>query len=151
MICILRTTHICCTFLCMIMKFACLAHGYKTYIPLQGEISRGPNVNPLQSNATLATQHGLCGPNASQWNIVCIWDSRLGFEFGICVGHLDFMLFVSISFVLGSQCKRNYWYVIYKGTKGGTLRLCWEAFLVDMIFFQKCISEIGNTVNDVWC
>ena len=35
-----------------------------------------------------------CGPNTSRWNIG---------GFGDGVGHVDFMLFVSISFALGSQ------------------------------------------------
>ena len=38
-------------------------------------------------------------PNMSQWNIGGIGSSGVG----ACVGHVDFMLFVSISFALGSQ------------------------------------------------
>ena len=34
-------------------------------------------------------------PNASQWNIGCVW-------------HVHFMLFVSISFALGTQRERNF-------------------------------------------
>ena len=38
-------------------------------------------------------------PNASQWNIGCVGSPGVGTR----VGHVHFMLFVSISFVLGSQ------------------------------------------------
>ena len=38
-------------------------------------------------------------PNASQWNIGCVGSPRVG----VRVGHVHFMLFVSISFALGSQ------------------------------------------------
>ena len=31
-------------------------------------------------------------------------------HFGVCISHVDFMLFVSISFALGSQRKRNSWW-----------------------------------------
>ena len=43
-------------------------------------------------------------PNASQWNIGCF-----GYQTqNLRVGHVHFMLFVSISFALGSQCKRSF-------------------------------------------
>ena len=43
-------------------------------------------------------------PNASQWNKGCI-----GFKTQfLCVGHVHFMLFVSISFTLGSKRKRSF-------------------------------------------
>ena len=52
----------------------------------------------------LNLRHPTQNPNASQWNIGCI-----GFQTqNSCVGHLHFMLFVSISFALGSQHKRSF-------------------------------------------
>ena len=42
-------------------------------------------------------------PNASQWNIDCVGSPGIGAQ----VGHV-YMLFVSISFALGSQRKRNF-------------------------------------------
>ena len=42
----------------------------------------------------------------SRWNIGCVGSPR----FGARVGHVDFMLFVSISFALGSQCERGFWW-----------------------------------------
>ena len=47
---------------------------------LVSEKPRGPNANP-------------CGPNASRWNIGCFGYPCIGTH----VGHVDFMLFVSIS------------------------------------------------------
>ena len=46
----------------------------------------------------------LGGPNASQFNIGCIGSRGVGF----CVVHVHFMLFVSISFVLGNQFPVEY-------------------------------------------
>ena len=43
-------------------------------------------------------------PNASQWNIGCVGSPGIG----ACVGHVDFMMFVSISFALGSQHKCSF-------------------------------------------
>ena len=43
-------------------------------------------------------------PNASQWNIGCVGTPGVGTH----VGHVHFILFVSISFALGSQCKRGF-------------------------------------------
>ena len=45
-------------------------------------------------------------PKASRWNIrrdasLCI---------GACVGHVHFMSFLSISFALGSQRERDFWW-----------------------------------------
>ena len=45
-----------------------------------------------------------CDPNATRRNIGRVGSSRIG----ACVGHVDFMLFVSISFALGSKRKRNF-------------------------------------------
>ena len=43
-------------------------------------------------------------PNASQWNIGCV-----GYQTQkLRIGHVHFMLFVSISFALGSQRKRSF-------------------------------------------
>ena len=47
------------------------------------------------------SRHPTQNPNASQWNIGCV-----GFQTqNSCVGHVHFILFVSISFALGSQRK----------------------------------------------
>ena len=49
-------------------------------------------------------RHPMQNPNASQWNIGCA-----GFQTQIfCVGHVNFILFVSISFALGSQRKHSF-------------------------------------------
>ena len=43
-------------------------------------------------------------PNASQWNIARVGSPGIGAR----VGHVHFMLFVSISFALGSQCEHRF-------------------------------------------
>ena len=50
------------------------------------------NAKPYRPNTT---------PNSNQWNIGGVGSSGIGAD----VGHVHFMLFVSISFALGSQCK----------------------------------------------
>ena len=65
-------------------------------------------------------------PNASRWNIGHVGASR----FAACVGHVDFMLFVSISFTLGSQHKSNFW---------------WNMGIINsvkVIIFCKCVPLI---------
>ena len=48
--------------------------------------------------------HPMQNPNASQWNI-----GRVGFQTqNTCVGHVHFILFVSILFALGSQRKHSF-------------------------------------------
>ena len=42
-------------------------------------------------------------PNPSQWNIGCVGSPGVG----ACIGHVHFMLFVSISFALGSSFQWN--------------------------------------------
>ena len=61
-------------------------------------------------------------PNASQWNIGCV-----GFETqNYCVGHVHFMLFVSISFALGSQRKRSFqWNMGLRILAGATEIIVW--------------------------
>ena len=51
---------------------------------------------------TRTLKFALCptrNPNASQWNINCVGSPSIGAH----VGHIHFMLFVSISFAFGSQ------------------------------------------------
>ena len=43
-------------------------------------------------------------PNTSRWNIGCVGSPRVGSH----ISHVDIMLFVSISFTLGSQHERNF-------------------------------------------
>ena len=43
-------------------------------------------------------------PNASQWNVGCVGSPG----FGACIGLVHFMLFVSISFALGSQREHSF-------------------------------------------
>ena len=43
-------------------------------------------------------------PNSSQWNIGCVGSPGVG----AYVGHVHFMLILSISFELGNQCKRSF-------------------------------------------
>ena len=53
---------------------------------------------------TQPPQHEPIMPNVSWWNIGCVGSPRVGAR----IGHVDFMLFVSISFALGSQRKRGF-------------------------------------------
>ena len=55
----------------------------------------GPNANTCGLNADP------CGPNMSMCNIGRVGHPRIG----ACVGHVDFMLFVLISFALSGQHK----------------------------------------------
>ena len=49
-------------------------------------------------------RHPTQNPNASQWNICCV-----GFQMqNSCIGHVHFILFVSISYALGSQRKHSF-------------------------------------------
>ena len=43
-------------------------------------------------------------PDASQWNIVLHWACLPW----VCVGHVDFMLFISFLLSLGTQSKRSF-------------------------------------------
>ena len=53
---------------------------------------------------TNCSRHPMQNPNTSQWNIGCV-----GFQAqNSCIGHVHFMLFVSISFALGRQRKRSF-------------------------------------------
>ena len=55
-------------------------------------------------------QHDHITPNASpnmiRWNIGRVGSPRVG----ACIDHVEFMLFVSISFVLGSQHEHSFWW-----------------------------------------
>ena len=44
--------------------------------------------------------------NTSRWNIGRVWSPRIG----ACIGHVDFMLFVSISCTLDSQREHSFWW-----------------------------------------
>ena len=67
-----------------------------------------PNAKPFRHSAkTGGPNANPGGPNASQCNIVYIGSSGIGIAFATCV---DFMLFVSISFALGSKCKHKLWW-----------------------------------------
>ena len=76
----------------------------------------GPNAKPCGPNA----KHG--GPNMSQWNILHV--GSLGI--GACVGHVDFMLFLSISFALEGQQKRNFWWNMGLFPQVNHIYLCFE-------------------------
>ena len=93
----------------------------KVYIPLQHKTTRvgvshwfRPPTGPFHVEATntLVSEklHGsnasasqakasAKNPNATSWNIGCVGSSRIGAH----IGHVDVMLFVSISFALGSK------------------------------------------------
>ena len=43
-------------------------------------------------------------PNVSRWNVGHVGSPHVGAQ----VGHVDFTLFVLISFALGSRCERNF-------------------------------------------
>ena len=50
------------------------------------------------------SRHPTQNPNESQWNIGCV-----GFQMqNSCIGHVHFILFVSISFALGGQRKHSF-------------------------------------------
>ena len=65
----------------------------------------GPAAKPCRSNVKPCGPNAKpCGPNASQWNI-----GRVGSpDIGARVGHVHFMLFVSISFGFGSKREREF-------------------------------------------
>ena len=66
----------------------------RTILPkVVSKTPHGPNASPNQSNASPNQPNA--NPNASCWNIVRVWHVR--------VGHVVFMLFVSILFMFGSQ------------------------------------------------
>ena len=56
----------------------------------------GPNVSPH-------------GPNASRWNIGRVGSPRMGAR----IGHIHFMMFVLISFVLGTQMQTRFFVEYY--------------------------------------
>ena len=69
---------------------------------LVSEKPRGPNASTSQANATANQANASArNPNGTRWNIGCVGSPRVGAR----IGHVDFMLFVSISFALGSQRK----------------------------------------------
>ena len=55
------------------------------------------NVTSYTANATICLPN--VTPNASRWNIGCVGSPHIGAG----VGHVHFMLFVSISFALGDN------------------------------------------------
>ena len=62
-----------------------------------------PNVSASQPKVSANNPN--VTPNASRWNIGSVGSPRVGAR----LGHVDFILFVSISFTLGSQCGRGWW------------------------------------------
>ena len=88
--------------------------GDKAYIPLRRKTThvgyfcvtqqkRYQHVSFALGDANFS-HHPTQNPNASQWNIGCIGFQRQN----SCVGHVHSILFVSISFALGSQCKHSF-------------------------------------------
>ena len=67
-------------------------------------------------------------PNASQWNIGCVGSPGVG----ACIGHVHFMLFVSISFALGSQRERS-----FQWNMGFSFQHCWCLYANSAIFRPK--------------
>ena len=66
-----------------------------------------PNATPNLPDVTLNLPNTTPNlPNVSRWNIGHFGSPCAGSH----VGHVDFMLFVSISFALGSQCERGFWW-----------------------------------------
>ena len=57
----------------------------------------GPNAKPHTPNVN---------PNATEWNMSLVGSPHIGAH----IGHVHFMLFASISFTLGSQHKRTFWW-----------------------------------------
>ena len=71
-------------------------------------------------------------PNASQWNIGCVGSPGIG----ACVGHVHFMLFVPISFALGSQRECSFqWNMGYTFHKGSQNHL--KGSVAHLQMFQK--------------
>ena len=67
------------------------------------------------------------GPNVSQWNIVCVRSPGVGAP----VGHVHFMLFVSILFALGCQRKRVFHRI-------WAIKNCWSAS------WAMCMMRLGQ-------
>ena len=63
-------------------------------------------------------RHPTQNPISTQWNIGCVGSLALG----LCVGHVHFIFFVLISFVLGSRRKRSFQWNM--GLKFKTLAGC---------------------------
>ena len=60
------------------------------------------------------SRHPTQNPNASQWNIGCIGSQTQN----LCVGHVHFMIFVSISFAFCSQRRPSFqWNVGFRVVK----------------------------------
>ena len=68
-------------------------------------------------------------PNASQWNIGCVGSLALG----LCVGHVHFIFFVSISFASGTRRKPIFQWNM--GLKLVMLMLKWNRQLIIFFFF----------------
>ena len=90
----------------------------------------------------------------SQWNIVCAGSPRIGAG----VGHVHFMLFVSFSFALGSQCEPSFrWNMGFKsmgGQWGGLHLVCeglrgvCEAFYIPTCWYlQHKMVAFGVETN----
>ena len=72
---------------------------------------REPNTNPWRPNAN--PYGSKVTPNTSQWNIGGVGSSGVGAR----VGLVNFMMFVSISFAVGTQRKRVFsgiWALTYR-------------------------------------
>ena len=76
-------------------------------------------------------------PNASQWNISCVGSPGVGAR----VGHVHFMLFVSISFALGSQCKPSFqWNMSHTLSRG----LCVKTFGLAIFPFCSPLTVVKD-------
>ena len=66
----------------------------------------------------------------------------LGHERGLdLVGHVDFILFVSISFALGSQCERGLWW---------NMALTLNSYDVKELYIKIVLFEYVNPSKDDW-
>ena len=82
-------------------------------------------------------------PNTSQWNIDCVGSPGIG----ACVGHVHFMLFMSISFALGSQLERSFrWNMGLKVSQQAVVILVnnFQTELMVEIYTKSTVRAIGK-------
>ena len=96
---------------------------YQYVVSKNAKICVSPNANVYICVTPNAT------PNTSQWNIDCVGSPGIG----ACVGHVHFMLFMSISFALGSQLERSFrWNMGFKVTQQAVIQS--QAVIWSIIF-----------------
>ena len=91
----------------------------------------GPNANPYRPNTTPnASRHGRFRARVG---------ASVGSRVGAHVGHVDFMLLVSISFVMGSQCERGFWWNMGLCVSLYSTRVAFRVALGHIWGYEYCI------------